>query len=432
MSWIVDNDKIRSMRTIGLWKATLAAGVLLALSLLVYRLPPVYSRLSWRLDAAQTYLRGVVSPVQGVPTPVALAAPQVLTTRVVTPSPTPMPAPTSIPAGQELEPTMPPASPTPLPESISLASPAWEKQDWNNCGPATLAQYLRFYGWEGDQFTISDLLKPERGDRNVNVEELVYYVRTRAGWLNAEFRVGGDIPLLKSFLAAGIPVMVEEGFRLDTTYWPNDDRWAGHYLLLTGYDDTTGTFTGQDSFIGADQQVDYETLDENWRVFNRVYILLFRPEQENVVRSILGPHWDVDYNRQHATGNARAEVEANPADAFGWFNLGTNLVYFERYEEAARAYDEARQLGLPQRMLRYQFGPFFAYFHSGRNEDLLTLTDYALQRTPNAEEALLWHGWGNYREGNIGTAIGDFQAALEANRFYQDAQFAIDFVLASE
>jgi hypothetical protein len=46
----------------------------------------------------------------------------------------------------------------------------------NNCGPASLALYLRYYGWQGDQFTISELLKPRREDRNVNVEELVYYV----------------------------------------------------------------------------------------------------------------------------------------------------------------------------------------------------------------------------------------------------------------
>jgi hypothetical protein len=63
--------------------------------------------------------------------------------------------------------------------------------------------------------TISDLIKPVAEDRNVNVEELVYYVRTRAGWLSAEFRVGGTSDLLKQFIAAGIPVMIEESFRFD-------------------------------------------------------------------------------------------------------------------------------------------------------------------------------------------------------------------------
>jgi tetratricopeptide (TPR) repeat protein len=313
-----------------------------------------------------------------------------------------------------------------------LPSTAWEKQDWNNCGPATLAQYLRFFGWEGDQFSISDLLKPERGDRNVNVEELVYFVRNRAGWLQAEFRVGGEIDLLKQFLAAGIPVMVEEGFYLETEYWPNDDRWAGHYLLLTGYDDTTQIFTAQDSFIGANQEVSYQALDESWRIFNRVYILVYPPSQEEVVKRLLGPHWDVDYNRQQALEMAEFEVDANPQDAYGWFNLGTNLVYFERYDEAAEAYDQTRNLGLPQRMLRYQFGPFFAYFHAERLDDLMTLTEYALQRTPNAEEALLWHGWGLYRQGNASDARADFRAALEANRNYLDAQYALDFIASNQ
>lgn len=413
------------MRRSVLWKLLLALAGLAATAAVVYRLPPVHQRLSWRVDAAQTYLREVVRPAGEVPT----ALPQPVVSTVERPSETPAAAPTRTPSPTVPASTPTPTpSPTPLPGSASLPAPAWEKQDWNNCGPATLAQYLRFYNWEGDQFTISDLLKPDRGDRNVNVEELVYYVRTRAGWLNADFRVGGDLEILKAFLAAGLPIMIEEGFTLETGYWPNDDRWAGHYLLLTGYDDAAQTFTAQDSFEGPDRQVSYETLDANWKAFNRVYLFLYLPEQEATVRGILGPHWDVEANRQHALEVAQAETEADPEDAYAWFNLGTNLVYFERYNDAARSYDTARDLGLPQRMLRYQFGPFFAYFHAYRLEDLLALTEYALQRTPNAEEALLWHGWALYRQGEENAAVENFQAALEANPYYQDAQYALEFV----
>jgi len=76
---------------------------------------------------------------------------------------------------------------------------------------------------------------------------------------------------------------------------------------------------------------------------------------------------------QHALEIAQAETQANPKDAYAWFNLGSNLVYFEKYTEAAHAYDSARQIGLPQRMLRYQFGPFIAYFHAARYDDLLAV-----------------------------------------------------------
>ncbi len=387
---------------------------------LLYLAPPIHQRLSWRMDILLTYLRGVVSPVGELPTPVA--------SQVVEPSETPTytltPAVTSEPT---ITPTFQP-SPTPLPQTVELPAPKWEKQDWNNCGPAALAMYLRFYGWEGTQFDISKSIKPAREDRNVNIEELAYYARTHAGWLNVQYRVAGNLNLLKTFLANGFPVMIEEEFYLEETYWPNDDHWSAHYQLLTGYDELTKTFIGQDSFKGANQLLPYDAVDKQWRIFNRVYMILYPQQQEEVVKAIIGPDWDVNENRKHALALAQADAEANPNDAFAWFNVGTNLVYFERYGEAARAYDTARTLGLPQRMLRYQFGPFIAYFHAGRTEDLLELADYALKRTPNSEEALLWKGWALYRKGNLREAKAYFQQALDSNPNYQDARYALDFI----
>jgi len=263
----------------------------------------------------------------------------------------------------------------------------------------------------------------------VNVEELLWYTRTRAGWLQSEFRVGGTVELLKRLLALQMPVMIEEGFIMEESYWPNDDRWSGHYLLLTGYDDSRQVFIGQDSFVGPDRVISYQDLDNQWKAFNRVYFLLFPPERQVEVQAVLGPDWDVDENRQRALEAAQREAQENPEDALAWFNVGTNLVYFEKYSQAAQAYDQARNLGLPQRMLRYQFGPFFAYFHTGRNEDLLSLTEYALMRTPNSEEALLWNGWALYRAGKKQEAIENFNLALEVRADYSDAIYALNYVL---
>jgi len=404
--------KIASLTSLGL--ALVAA--------LLYAYPPIQRRVAWRIDRAYTYLRGVAAPVGAMPTP--LPPPDLQVTRIPEPTVTPAAIDTATPGPT---PTQAP-TPTPIPQAISLAAPAWEEQDINNCGPATLAMYLRYYGWKGDQFTIAELLKPQREDRNVNVEELAYFVRTRAGWLNLEYRVGGSLELLKRLLAAGFPVMIEESFYFEEPYWPNDDLWAAHYNLLTGYDDASQHFTAQDSFHGPDQMVSYQKLDEYWQVFNRVYILIYPPDQQETVKSILGPDWDVDANRQAALEFAQGETQEDVQNAFAWFNLGTNLVYFERYPEAALAYDQARQLGLPQRMLRYQFGPFLAYFHTGRLADLMALTEYALQRTPNAEEALLWQGWALYRLGDISAAQASFRQALAANSNYSDAQYALEFI----
>ena len=121
----------------------------------------------------------------------------------------------------------------------------------------------------------------------------------------------------------------------------------------------------------------------------------------------------------------------NPDNAYAWFNLGSNLLYFERYEEAAQAYDTALTLGLPWRFLRYQFGPYITYFNVGRYQDIYDLADATLALTSNAEESLLWRGWAQYRLGDTVGAIEDFQAALNVNPGYQDALYALEFLGAS-
>lgn len=414
----------RLLRLLGL---TLLIGSLAAA---IYQLPAVHDRLSWRLDFAGAYIRGVIHPVQQMPTPSAhtqtsASDPQSTPSPTSSPEPptqTPSPSPTL-----EFTPTITP-SPTPIPDSVNLPPPDWIKQGNNNCGPATLAMALHFYGWEGTQDTIAAQIKPMEEDRNVNVEELVFFARNNAGWLQTEYRVGGNIDMIRRMIAAGIPVVIEEEFIMRQSYWPNDDRWAGHYLLVTGYDDATRIFTAQDVFVSANLKVSYEELDKHWQTFNRVYILLYPAEKTGEVQSILGEDWDAETNRENALALSRSETETDPENAYAWFNLGTNLAYFEKYNDAAKAYDEARRLGLPQRMLRYQFGPFMAYFHSLRTDDLMTLTEYALKITPNSEEALLWRGWGYYRQGDIGRAIDHFSRALAANPGYHDAGYALDFV----
>jgi tetratricopeptide (TPR) repeat protein len=397
------------------------AGVLIV-GLIIFLLPPVNRRLGWRVEYAGIYLRGMINPIPPMATPMTVA-----TLSITETTPTPTTSPTGIVSQTAAPTTAPTPTATPIPPQVRLASPAYEREDLNNCGPAALAMNLKVFGWQGDQYTISDEIKPIQGDRNVNVEELQYYVRNFAGYLKTEYRVGGDINLLKRILASGLPVMIEEGYTVDKNYWPNDDRWAGHYLLINGYNDETQTFLTQDVFVGPNVEVKYSDLDKRWQSFNRVYIMVYPADKEEELKQVLGADWDVDANRKKAQETALAETKSDPGNVYAWFNLGSNLVYFERYDQASLAYDTARKIGFPQRMLRYQFGPFLAYFHSLRTDDLLTLTENSLQRTPNAEEALLWEGWAQYRLGNKLDALSYFQKALDARPGYADAEYALEY-----
>ena len=388
------------------------AGLLL-LAVLVYQIPFVKSAVSWRVEKFFIYAKNVINP----PGPVPTALP-------VTPKPsTPTPVATSTPVIELTPSAMPTLTLTPLPAQAFIASPPFEQQTPNNCGPATLSMALHLYGWEGSQADIASVIKPVIPDRNVNPEELRYYVRTQAGWLNMEYRVNGNIELLKRLIAANYPVIVESVTSLDPNdaLGPNDDLWAAHYLLLTGYDDTAQTFTIQDSYHGADLTISYSQLEAEWNPFNNLYIVIYFPQFEEEMKSLLGEDWEPSQNRQRALDSAQADTAANSNDAFAWFNLGSDLVYFDRYEEAATAYDKAREIGLPLRMFRYQFGPFLAYFHSNRNEDLLVLTDYARGITEMSEEAWLWYGFGLYRQGEYDGARKAWEKADKINpNFFED------------
>jgi hypothetical protein len=405
-------------------------GILVLLVLVLYQIPWIHQRAVWKLDAAFNYIRLIFHPVGTVPVPregitpingVATSLPQsknshtFSTSLLLTSAPTITPNPTSLPINVNLN-----------PPTFDLSK---DIQDWNNCGPATLALYLRFYGWQGDQFLISDLIKPFRGDKNVNIDELQYFVLTQAGWLGAEYRVGGTIHRLKQILAAGFPIMIEESFTIGgEDYWPHDDHWTGHYLLLTGYDDTREVFVSQDAYLGPDILKNYSDLDEDWQAFNRVYMVIFPTQQVDTMRHLLGIDWEKDSNRKHAMEAARQEIISDPENPFAWFNLGTNLAYFDASIEAAQAYDKALTIGIPQRMLRYQFGPFMVYFKLDRNEDLLSLTQFALNITPNSEEVLLWRGWALYRRGDRAGALEAIEHALAAHPRYSDALYALDFI----
>lgn len=419
--------------------------ILMVIGIFLVQIPFINRALSWRLILAETYVRMALNPVDALPTPdlITQPAPAVATSHseaddsALTAIPTTMAPPISpalnvaVTPSPALSPT-PTMVPTPLPPVNLLPPPpfdiARDIEDWNNCGPATMALYLRYYGWVGDQYDIAKVIKPTREDANVNVDELAYYVRTQAGWLNAEFRVNGDTDTLRKFLSAGIPVMIEETFTTDRKYWPNDDLWAGHYLLLTGYDDRVQQFTVQDVELGPNQKIDYAALRDHWESFNHVYLLVFKPEQSGTVKLLLGDDWDATVNRQNALKASQMDTQDNPKSAFAWFNLGTNLVYFDRYTEAAPAYDTARSIGIPARMLRYQFGPFITYFHVGRIDDLMALTKYALSITRVSEEAMLWRAWGFYRQGDKSAGISQLNAALQIRPTYADALYALDYM----
>jgi len=103
------------------------------------------------------------------------------------------------------------------------------------------------------------------------------------------------------------------------------------------------------------------------------------------------------------------------------------------YERAATAFDEARVLGVPPRIVWYQFRPYIAYMKVGRYQDMLDLADVTLttQGGQNVEETYLYKGHALAFTGNGQEAVAAYEEALRLNKNFYPAQWALDAIVGN-
>jgi tetratricopeptide (TPR) repeat protein len=301
-----------------------------------------------------------------------------------------------------------------------------EWQTWNNCGPATIAMNLSYYGSTVDQAEAGSVLRLSADDKNVSPYELVSYAEGQ-GYVSQRL-VNGSTDLARTLVSNGIPVLVETWHEDE----PNDG--LGHYRLLVGYDDTSQSWTVYDSYdrsnlISAEPygglRFSYAEMDSLWKVFNRAFVLAYPPDRAPVVDAILGAYNITPATMYAAAAvRAQAEIDADPSDAFAWFNLGSSLTAQGLYGEASTAFDQARAIGLPWRMLWYQFEIFDAYLAVGRAGDVVALADGVNAVTTSIEEIHYWRGRALAALGDSAGAAAAIQQALALNPTFAPAQAA--------
>jgi tetratricopeptide (TPR) repeat protein len=108
-----------------------------------------------------------------------------------------------------------------------------------------------------------------------------------------------------------------------------------------------------------------------------------------------------------------------------WFNAGTSLVALGDYGRAAQAFDQARHIRLPWRMLWYQFAPFRAYYEVGRHDEVIALADATLEQAKSLEEVYYWKGMSQKAKGDAESARNSWQAALQFNPNHADSAAAL-------
>ena len=418
---------------------------------LIYRIPFINDRLSWRIDELKTRLSYAFNPpdeavfVPGLetphPTPLITLLPD-------TPEPT-LDLPDPTPTGDS-----PTQTSSPLPDFVNLDGVVYVDQHerWNYCGPANLTMALKFWGWPGDRDDVAHVIKPGinnpdldfiqqgRLDKNVMPSEMIGFVADHTDY-HIVARHGGTLELLKSLIANGYPVLVEKGYYEED--YTGKVAWLGHYLFTTGYDEKAGEFIVQDAYLkpGPNMRVDYQTYLEGWRSFNYLFLVVFPPSDQEEVYAILGQYGDPNWAYEKALEIAQEDIiTLSGVDQFyAWFNKGTSLVKMRHYLDAAEAYDQAYQVYgeldaddsvRPYRITWYQTGPYWAYYYSGRYQDVINLADFTFETITEdtLEESLYWRGLAYYALGQKSLAKEDLYYAAYLNPNFQAALYQISIL----
>ena len=422
-----------------IWAVPISIVVLIVL----YYIPPIHSRLAWRLESLRTSVKYLINPPEEAvfqptqQTELNIAVTRMIQTLQATLTPA---APTAVGAaytalpGPALKPTI---TPTPLPATVMLTGIKYEHQHGrhNYCGPANFSMALTYWGWNGNRDVIGKAVMPvETKDKNVMPYELQDYITDNVPGMSAVVRYGGDLDMLKRLVAGGFPFVVEKGiYEVDIN---GKYSWMGHYAFVTGYDETRQEVIYQDSYQpdparnpGPNRHIKYSTFLEGWRAFNYVFVVVYPNDKEEQVLNLLGPLADEQSASQHALSVAQSEAQTlTDIDRFfAWFNVGTSHIALLQYADAAIAYDYAFSVYAnldvndsvrPYRMMWYQTGPYKAYFYTNRFTDVINLADTTLNDTiaePVLEESLYWRGRAYYMAGKTDLAVKDYRAALNVH-----------------
>lgn len=365
-------------------------------------------------------------------TPAPATAPPTAIQSSATPSPTATPAPEiasppQSPTAGSANPSAedPASAPEALPGAARISGVRHQQQTWNNCGPATITMALSYYGWQQDQAYAGRRLKPNREDKNVSPDELAAFVAEET-FVKALVRMGGTLDLLKRLVANGFPVVIETGAMFEAY------DWIGHYRVLIAYDDSFQQFYFFDSFLGVGDgaqgvSIGYAQVDKDWQAFNRTFIVVYEPQREALLQSLMGDHWVESAAAHIAFESAQSEARQAPQNAFAWLNMGTSLVALDRHAEAAVAFDQANRTGkLPWRIFWYQFGIFEAYFEVGRYDDVLSLARINQNNSRELEETYYWQGMVRQAQGKLGSAESLYRRALAYNPSFAAARDALE------
>jgi hypothetical protein len=186
-----------------------------------------------------------------------------------------------------------PAAPPPPATSALLGPLSFISQTVNNCGPASVAEVLAFWGINRSQADVQAVLRGDGNPYGMTPAGVPSYVASLG--LDVVLGTNGSQDLVKALLRAGFPVIVNQTV--------SDTDLEFHYRPIEGFDDAQGTFVASDPLLGPQYQIPYSEFDHDWSYTGARFMVVYPPDHQDALNAALAEgKWDAAY----AEGSGRA------------------------------------------------------------------------------------------------------------------------------
>ena len=218
-----------------------------------------------------------------------------------------------------------------LPTSASLGPLVEIPQTYNNCGPATIAEVLAFWGISRTQWQVQAALRVDGPIVGMTPYGVPAYARSLG--LRVLMGVGGTSRLIKYFVQHGIPAIAHQVVSLSDG--------TGHWRPVEAYDDAEGVFVTGDTYLGAGYRLTYDVFARLWALRDNAFVVLYPATyQAAVSTSLSASGWQKTGAYQHDLAMLKAyQLDPSPTSAPASASSA--------YRYLAMAWDEAQLARVP-------------------------------------------------------------------------------------
>ena len=249
----------------------------------------------------------------------------------IQPSPTPQPQPTAQPT------PVPKVQLANIPPSKRIGPLIFISQTLNNCGPASIAEILNYFGVQRSQAQVASVLRPDLPAYGMSLYGVPFYAESVG--MRAAGGLSSSDELVKAFVANGLPVIVaDQVSRSDPTR---------HFRPIDGFDDKDGYFIGSDPYLGPNHRINYADFDDLWRISLNRWVVIYPPDKQDLVDAVLARYWNKEQAIEAGLQRSQQRQAQQPRLPWTWLELADIQIEMGDVKSANENIQKGAALGLP-------------------------------------------------------------------------------------